>query len=41
MREQWQEYLADDPELCRKIANKDIDSFDFKAIVEQYTPASK
>lgn len=41
MRKQWQEYLADDQVLCRKIANKEIDAFDFAAIVEQYTPGRK
>ena len=41
MRRQWQEYLSDDKVLCAKIANKDIDAFDFKAIVEQYTPGRK
>lgn len=41
MRKQWQEFLADDPILCEKIANKQIDAFDFAAIVEQYNPTGK
>lgn len=40
MRKQWQDYLADDPVLCRKIADKEIDAFDFAAIAEQYNPMS-
>lgn len=38
MRKQWLEYLADDPVLCGKIADKSIGAFDFDAIVEQYSP---
>lgn len=38
MRKQWQAYLFDDPILCGKIANKEIDAFDFSTIVEQYNP---
>lgn len=41
MRKQWQEYLSDDPVLCEKIKNKEIDAFDFKTIAEQYNPGSK
>ncbi|MCM1079941.1 MAG: hypothetical protein NC344_10440 [Bacteroidales bacterium] len=41
MRKQWQKYLADDPVLCEKIKNKEIDAFDFKAITEQYNPQGK
>lgn len=41
MRKQWQAYLADDAVLCRKIAEKEIDAFDFKSITEQYTPGRK
>lgn len=41
MRKQWQEYLADDPVLCEKIKNKEIDAFDFKTIAEQYNPNRK
>lgn len=38
MRRQWQEYLADDTTLCRKIADKEIDAFDFASIAELYNP---
>lgn len=41
MRKQWQAYLSDDPVLCGKIANKEIDAFDFKTITEQYTPGRR
>jgi len=41
MRKQWQEHLSDDPVLCEKIKNKEIDAFDFKTIAEQYNPNSK
>lgn len=41
MRKQWQEYLSDDPVLCQKIENKEIDAFDFTTIAEQYNPAVK
>lgn len=41
MRKQWQEYLADDPVLCQKIKDKEIDAFDFTTITEQYNPAKK
>lgn len=41
MRKQWQEYIADDPVLCEKIKNKEIDAFDFKTIAEQYNPDRK
>lgn len=41
MRNRWQEYLTDDPALCEKIKNKDIDAFDFTAITEQYNPKRK
>lgn len=38
LRKQWQEWLSDDPELCRKIAKKEIDAFDFTKIAEEYNP---
>lgn len=41
MRKAWQEWLSDDPELCRKIAGKEIDAFDFTKIVEQYNPKTR
>lgn len=41
MRKQWQAYLDDDAVLCKKIADKEIDAFDFKSITEQYTPGRK
>lgn len=41
MRKQWQKFLADDPVLCGKIHNKEIDAFDFKTITEQYNPQRK
>lgn len=41
MRKQWLKYLADDPELCRKIADKTIGAFNFDEIVEQYNPKRK
>ncbi|WP_294634094.1 hypothetical protein [uncultured Bacteroides sp.] len=41
MRKQWQAYLSDDPVLCQKIANKEIDAFDFTTIAEQYNPTGK
>lgn len=41
MRKQWQEYLADDPVLCQKIKDKEIDAFDFVTIAEQYNPTGR
>ncbi|MCM1312774.1 MAG: hypothetical protein NC206_06525 [Bacteroides sp.] len=41
MRKQWQAYLSDDPVLCRKIKDKEIDAFDFTTIAEQYNPSGK
>lgn len=41
LRKIWQEWLADDPVLCKKIANKEIDAFDFTKIAEEYNPKKK
>lgn len=41
MRKVWMNYLSDDAELCRKIENKEIDSFNFDVIAEQYNPQGK
>jgi len=41
MRKQWQKYLSNDPVVCEKIKNKEIDAFDFKTIAEEYNPNRK
>jgi len=41
MRKQWQKYLSNDPVLCKKIKDKEINAFDFKTIAEEYNPNRK
>lgn len=38
-RKYLMEYLADDPEMCERIRDKDIEPFDYKRICEEYNPA--
>ena len=40
-RSQLVEYLADDPNLCAKLENKEIDSSDLQTIADLYNPEKK
>lgn len=34
-------YLADDPDLCERLASKEVDAFDFAEICSRYAPKEK